>query len=142
MYYVVFQEGSEDTGGGCVVEVQVVCREVLEDSEEVGAGWAGGGLEAAFGEGAGIEGDFYGGRGGGREDFGVYGGVLDVVEEESGPVWGSVRVVEDGTQVAGGNAGLEDQGFVGLGDAPSVVEDGEGSVAAVIEGGGDEDVAG
>ena len=51
-------------------------------------------------------------------------------------------MVEDGTQVAGGNAGLEDQGFVGLGDAPSVVEDGEGSVAAVFEGGGDEDVAG
>jgi hypothetical protein len=51
-------------GGGCVVEVRVVCREVLEGSEEVGAALAGGGLEATFGEGAGIEGGSYGGRGG------------------------------------------------------------------------------
>jgi hypothetical protein len=51
-------------------------------------------------------------------------------------------VVEDGAQVAGSNAGLEDQGLVGLGDALSVVEDGEGPVAAVFQGGGDEDVLG
>jgi hypothetical protein len=57
-------------------------------------------------------------------------------------VRGSVLVVEDGAQVAGGNAGLEDQGFVGLGDALPVVEDGEGSVAAVFQGGGDEDAVG
>jgi hypothetical protein len=55
-----------------------------------------------------------------------------VVEGEAGPVWRSVGVVEDGAQVAGGNAGLEDQGPMGLGDALSVVEDGEGSVAAVF----------
>jgi hypothetical protein len=64
--------------------------------------------------------------------LGVYGGVFDVVEGEAGPVRGSIRVVEDGAQVAGGNAGLEDQGFVGLGDALSVVEDGECSVAAAF----------
>jgi hypothetical protein len=57
-----------------------------------------------------------------------------VVEGEAGPVRGIVRVVEDGAQVAGGNAGLEDQGFVGLGDTFAVVEDGEGAVAAVFEG--------
>jgi hypothetical protein len=65
LYYEVFQEGGEDTGGGCVVEVQVVCREVLEGSEKVGAALAGGGLEATLGEGMGIEGGTYGGRGGG-----------------------------------------------------------------------------
>jgi hypothetical protein len=81
-------------------------------------------LEGAFGEGAGVEGGSYGGRGGGREDFGAHGGVLDVVEGEAGSVGGFVRVVQDGVQVAGGYAGLEDQGFVGLGDACSVVEDG------------------
>jgi hypothetical protein len=65
-----------------------------------------------------------------------------VVEGEAGPVWGLVRVIEDWAQVTGGNAGLEDQGSVGLGDAAAVVEDGKGSVAAVFQGGGDEDVTG
>ncbi len=51
-------------------------------------------------------------------------------------------VVEDGAQVAGGYAGLEDQGFVGFGDAVAVVEDGKGSVAAVFKGRGDEDAPG
>jgi hypothetical protein len=55
-----------------------------------------------------------------------------VVEGEAGPVWGSLGVVEDGAQVAGGNAGLEDEGSMGLRDALSVVQDGEGSVAAVF----------
>jgi hypothetical protein len=51
-------------------------------------------------------------------------------------------MVEDGAQVPGGHAGVEDQGSMGLGDALSVVEDGQGSVAAVFEDGGDEDVLG
>ena len=114
----------------------------MEGGEKVGAALAGGGLEATFGEGTGIEGGSYSGRGGGREDFGVYCGVLDVVEGEACPVWGFVRVIEYGAQVAGGNAGLEDQGSVGLGDAAAVVEDGKGSVSAVFQGGGDEDVSG
>src|SRR5918997_2354360 len=132
-YYVVSKQGGEDAGGGCVVEVQVACREVLEGGEEVGAGRARGGLQAAFGEGAGIEGGPNGGRGGSREDFGAQGGVLEVVEREAGPVRGVIPVVEDGAQVAGGDAWLEDQSLVGLRDAPSVVEDGEGSVAAVLQ---------
>ena len=65
-----------------------------------------------------------------------------MVEGEAGPVRGTVRVVDDGAQVAGRNAGLEDQGSVRLGDAFSVVEDGEGPVAAVFQGGGDEDALG
>ena len=55
---------------------------------------------------------------------------------------GVIPVVEDGAQVAGGDAWLEDQSLVGLRDAPSVVEDGEGSVATVLQDRGDEDVAG
>jgi hypothetical protein len=70
-YYVVFQKGGEDAGWGCVVEVHIVGCEVLEGGAEVGPGWPGGGLEATFGEGMGIEGDLYGGRRGGREDFGA-----------------------------------------------------------------------
>jgi hypothetical protein len=81
-------------------------------------------LEGTFGESAGVEGSSYGGRRGGGEDFGRDGGVLEVVEGEAGSVGDRVRVVEDGAQVARGYAGLEDQGFVGFGDAYSVVEDG------------------
>ncbi len=105
-------------------------------------GWAGGGLKGAFGKGVSVEGGLYGGGRRGREDLGVHGGVSDVVERETGPVRSFIRVVEDGAQVAGGYAGLEDQGSVGLGDAAAVVEDGKGSVAAVFQGGGDEDVTG
>ena len=99
-------------------------------------------MEAAFGESSGIEGSRYGGRGGGREDFGADGGVLYVVEGEASPVWALVFGVEDGAQVAGGHAGLEDHGGMGLGDAPSVVDDGDGPVSAVFQGGSHEDVAG
>jgi hypothetical protein len=65
-----------------------------------------------------------------------------VVEREAGPVGGSVPLVKDGAQVAGGYAGLEDQGLVRFGDAVAVVEDGKGTVAALFEGGGDEDAPG
>jgi hypothetical protein len=51
-------------------------------------------------------------------------------------------VIEDGSQVAGGYAGFEYQVSVGIGDTVAVVEDGKGAVAAMFEGGGDEDVAG
>jgi hypothetical protein len=44
--------------------------------------------------------------------------------------------------MAGGDAGLEDQVLVVLGDAVAVVDDGEGSVAPQAQDGGDEDVAG
>jgi hypothetical protein len=99
-------------------------------------------LDGALGEGAGVEGSFYGGWGGGREDLGRDGGVPDVVEGESGSVGEGVPVVEDGAQVARRYAGLEDQGFVGFGDAYSVVKDGQDAVATVLEGRGDEDVRG
>jgi hypothetical protein len=78
-------------------------------------------LEGALGEGAGVEGSSYGGWGGGGEDLGRDGGVPDVVEGESGSVGDGVPVVEDGAQVVRRYAGLEDQGFVGFGDAYSVV---------------------
>jgi hypothetical protein len=97
-------------------------------------------LEGAFGEAVGIEGGFYYGRRGGGEDLGAYGGVLDVVEGEAGSVGSGA--IGDWFQVAGGYAGLEDQVSVRLGDAATVVEDGEGAVAAVLEGRGDEGVTG
>jgi hypothetical protein len=88
----------------------------------------------------GIEGGaYYGGRGCG-EDFDAHGGVLDVVEGEAGSVGSGA--IGDGPQVAGCHAGLEDQVSMSLGDAAAVVEDGEGAVAAVLEGRGDEDVTG
>ena len=44
--------------------------------------------------------------------------------------------------MAGGDAGLEDEGLVGLGDAFAVVYDGEGAEAPAAQGGGDKDVRG
>jgi len=124
LYYVVIQEGGEDTGWGGVVEGEIFFGgEVLEGGGEVALRGAGAGLEGAFGEGVGVEGGFYrGGRGGG-EDFGVYRGVLDVVEGEARSVRSGVPL-GDGPQVASGYAWLEDQASVGLGDAAAIVEDG------------------
>ena len=91
-------------------------------------------MEGSFGEGSGVEGYFDRGRGGGRDDFGADGRVLDVVEGETGAVDGAgVPGVEDRAQVAGGDAWLEDQGLVRFWYTVSVVEDGECPVAAVYQ---------
>ena len=58
-----------------------------------------------------------------------------MVEGEPGAMGGCAWVgrVQDGVQMAGGHAGLEDQVFMRFGEAVPVVEDGEGPVAAVRE---------
>lgn len=65
-----------------------------------------------------------------------------MVEGEAGAVGGFVVLVLDWGQVPAGDAGFEDEVFVGLGDAASVVYDDQLSVAAGSQGGGDVDVAG
>ena len=117
--------------------------ELGERGEEVGAGGAGIGLQAALREEPGIEDDADGGRRRGGEELGREGGGVYVVEREAGAVGGAGGgPVLDGPEVAGGDAGLEDQALVGLGDAAAVVYDGEGAVAARPQAGGDVDVPG
>jgi hypothetical protein len=55
-------------------------------------------------------------------------------------VGGCERVfwVRDGVEVAGGHAGFEDEVAVRFGDAMTVVDDREGSIAAVLQGRGHE----
>jgi len=76
----------------------------------------------------GVKDDFYRGWGGCGEHFGGEGGIFYVVEGEATPVRGTVEGImrsgfRNGIQVTGGNAGLEDEVFVGLGDAATVVDD-------------------
>jgi hypothetical protein len=61
-----------------------------------------------------------------------------VVEGEACPV-GGAGGVRDGPQVAGGDAGFEDEIGVRLGDAGAVVYDREHAVAAGLQGRGDVD---
>jgi hypothetical protein len=96
----------------------------------------------------GVEDDLYSGRGRGGENFGGERCVLYVVEGEAGTV-GRVGLGKflgggfgDGVQVSGGDAGFEDEVFVGLGDAAAVVDNYQMPVAAGAQGGGDVDVAG
>lgn len=140
LYYVVFQEAGDDAGWGAVIEAVgwIVGSEVREDGEEVGVGGAGVGLEALFGEGMGVEDGLYSGRRGGGEHLGGKGGVLYVVEGEAGSVGGASVVY--GVQVAGGNAGFEDEVFVGIGDAGAVIYYDQMPVAAPFERGGYVDV--
>ena len=112
----------------------VVGGKVREDGEEVGVGGAGVGLEAFFGEGVGVEDGLYGCRRGGGEYLGGEGGVLYVIEGEAGSVGGASVVY--GVQVAGGNAGFEDEMPVDIGDAGAVVYYDQMPVAALFEGGG------
>ena len=101
-------------------------------------------FEGTFGEDAGIKGDFYGGRGGGREEAGVQGGVPYVVEGEARSMRGVLQIegVGDGAQVAGGDAGLEDQIPMRLGYARAVVDHVQDAVAAALEGRGNVDALG
>ena len=64
-----------------------------------------------------------------------------MVEREAGPVAGFAGD-EDRVKVAGGDAGLKDRRFMGLWDAVAVVDDGQGSVAAVPQDRGDVDAEG
>ena len=105
-------------------------------------------MEALFGEGVGVKDYLYYGRGRGREDLGGERRVLYVVEGEAGAVgrvglarvrWGVFR---HRIQMPRGDAGLKDEVFVSRGDAVTVVDHDEGSVAAGVQGGGDVDVAG
>ena len=123
-------------------------QEPGQGSGEVGFGGAGVGLESRLGYGAGVEDDLYGGWGRGGENLGGERCVLYVVEGEAGAV-GSVGLGKflsgsfgDGVQVSGGDAGFEDEVFVGFGDAAAVIDDYERAVAAGAQGGGDVDVAG
>ena len=128
-----------------MVEVEGVCGgEVLERGEEVGAGGPGGGLEGAFGDGLGIAGELYGGWVGGGLYCGSDGGLSDVVERESGAVRGALRavLVQHGVKVAGCHASFENEVFVRERDTVAVIEDCQGSVAALFEGRGDPDVFG
>jgi hypothetical protein len=96
-------------------------------------------LKRTFREGASVEGSSYGGWRGGGEDLGRDGGVLEVVEGEAGAVGDGVV---DWSEVAGSNAGLEDQVLVRLRDAVAIVEDRENPVAATFQRRGDADIAG
>jgi len=76
----------------------------------------------------GIKDDLYRGWGGCGEDLGGEGGISYVVEGEATSVRGAVggtmgSGIRNGIQVTGGNAGLEDEVFVCLGDAATVVDD-------------------
>ena len=98
-------------------------------------------MQGTFGEGSGVEGGPESGRGRRREDLSGDCGLLYVVEGQASPVVGARgggRVC-DWDEVAGGDAGFEDEGGVGFGDALAIVYDGQGSEAAGGQGGGDED---
>ena len=112
--------------------------EVSEGGEEVGVGGSGAGLETFFGEDVGVEDGLYSGRRGDGENFGGEGGVLYVVEGEAGSVGGFPVVY--GVEVAGGDAGFEDEVLVGLGDSAAVIYYDQMPVAALFEGGSDVDV--
>ena len=95
-------------------------------------------MEAFFGETVGVEDGLYSGRRGDGEDFGGEGDVLYVVEGEAGSVGGFLIVY--GVEVAGGNAGLEDEVLVSVRDPAAVVYYDQMPVAALFEGGGYVDV--
>ena len=116
----------------------VLGDEVSEGGEEVGVGGSGTGLETFFGEDVGVEDGLYSGRRGDGENFGGEGGVLYVVEGEAGSVGGFPVVY--GVEVAGGDAGFEDEVVVGLGDSAAVIYYDQMPVAALFEGGSDVDV--
>jgi len=105
----------------------------FESGAEVAFRGSGGGLEGTFWEAIGIEGGLYGGRRGCGENPGLYRVVFDLVEGEACAVGGGVAWFCDGVQMAGGDAGFEDQISVGLWDAVAVVDDGQGSEATVFE---------
>ena len=65
-----------------------------------------------------------------------------MVEREAGTVGCVIALILNGVQVPTGDAGLEDEAFVSLGDAASVVYDDQGAVPAGPQGRGDIDVAG
>ena len=105
-----------------------LCQKPGQGGWEVGLGGAGVGLEVFLREEASIEDDLDGGWGRGGEDLGGKRCVLNVVEGETGTVGGILGLGEvlsgsfrDGIQMPGGDAGLEDEVFVGLGDAAPVV---------------------
>ncbi len=127
---------TESVGRGLCGEVSYGCREVAFRG-------AGVGLEAPFGESLGVEDGLNRSRGGRGEDFGREGGVLDVIEGETGAMRGIAGGgIRDRVKVTGGDTGLEDKVFVGLGNAAAIVDDDELPVAAGTERGGDVDVAG
>jgi len=74
------------------------------------------------------------------DDAGAHGGAADVVEGKTGAMRRGASI-GNGVQMAGGDAWLEDEFAVGFGDAASIVEDGERTVAARVETGRDVDVA-
>jgi len=121
-----------------------VSQEGAEGGFEVGTGWPGTGLEGAFREDAGVEDHADGGWRSG-DDAGLQGGAAYVIEGEACAVRRPVGCgagIWDRREVAGGDAGLEDQVAVGFGDASAVVQDGEVPVAASPEDGSNVDVAG
>src|SRR5215213_7111329 len=137
MYYAVIQEGGEDPGGGSVVGVEAVAvavggfGEALEGGHKVGSRRAGCGLEGAFGEGVSIEDGLNGGGVGCGDNPGVQGSCSYLVEGETRAVGGCERVigVRYRVQMAGSNAGLQDQVPVGFRDAVAVVYHRQGPVA-------------
>ena len=108
---------TESVGQGLCGEVSYSCREVAFRG-------AGVGLEAPFGESLGVEDGLYCGRRGHGKDFGREGGVLDVVEGEASAMRGIVgSVIWEGVEMTGGDAGLKDKVFMGLGNAAAIVDD-------------------
>ncbi len=66
-----------------------------------------------------------------------------MIEGETGAMRGIAGGgIRDRVKVTGGDTGLEDKVFVGLGNAAAIVDDDELSVAAGTERGGDVNVAG
>ncbi len=66
-----------------------------------------------------------------------------MIEGETGAMRGIAGGgIRDRVKVTGGDTGLEDKVFVGLGNAAAIVDDDELPVAAGTERGGDVDVAG
>ena len=72
----------------------------------------------------GVEDGLYCGRSGRGKDFGREGGVFDVVEGEASAMRGIVgSIIWDGVEMTGGDAGLKDKVFMGLGNAAAIVND-------------------
>ena len=135
-------------GGRSVVEAGWVrgslSNKLSEGGAEGGLGRTRTGLEAGFGEGMSIEDDPYHGWGRSREDLGGECGAFDMVEREAGTVEQHIIVpvgVGDGIQVPCGNAWLEDEAFMGFRDAATIIDNGERTIAAGFQSGGDVDIA-